>query len=381
MPPAQRDYYEVLGVAKTADAEEIKRSYRRLAMKYHPDRNPGDAEAEKSFKEAAAAYEVLSDAEKRARYDQHGHEGLRGGGGPAAHDFSRMNVDDIFSMFNDIFGGGGRGGGRGRAQGPARGYDLETDVTLTLEDAVRGVEKEVVFTRLDVCETCHGSGAKAGSSPVTCATCAGQGKVQQTGLGGMFRMVTACPACGGRGRVIKDFCGACRGKGRTPKQRTVAVRIPAGIADGQTVRVRGEGEPPGPESSPGGEGVRGDLHVQVRVADHALFERDGDDLTMELPVSFARAALGSEVSVPTIDGEPTLITVPRGTQHGDVVRLPGRGVPSLRSGRRGDMLVVARVVVPKKLTQQQERLLRELAATDKETVSPDSPGIWKKIFG
>ncbi|MBX9735815.1 MAG: DnaJ domain-containing protein, partial [Phycisphaerales bacterium] len=218
MPPTQRDYYEILGIERTVDADEIKRAYRRLAMKYHPDRNPGDAEAETKFKEAAAAYEVLADEQKRKIYDQYGHEGLRSSGGPAPHDFSRMDPNDIFSMFADIFGGGAGpfgqgGGGRGRSRGPARGYDLETEVAITLEDVHAGVETTVDFARMDVCEKCTGSGAKAGSKPVQCPTCAGQGKVQQSGLGGMFRMVTACPSCRGRGSVIKDFCPGCKGRG------------------------------------------------------------------------------------------------------------------------------------------------------------------------
>ena len=286
--PATRDYYEVLGVEKAADADEIKRAYRRLAMKYHPDRNPDDAEAEAKFKEAAEAYEVLSDPEKRKVYDQFGHEGLRGRGA-AAHDFSRMNVDDIFSMFNDIFGGGGFGG-MGGARGPAghrvaRGYDLETEVSLTLEDVLHGCSRDVEITRLDVCETCTGTGAKPGTTPETCTTCAGRGKVQQAGLGGMFRMVSACPTCRGRGKIIKDPCPTCRGKGRSPKKRTLSVKIPAGIHDGQAVRIQGEGEPPGPDLSPNGDGVRGDLHVVARVRDHKVFQRESDHLLLEMPIS------------------------------------------------------------------------------------------------
>jgi len=240
-----RDYYEVLGIVKGADGEEIKRSYRRLAMKHHPDRNPGDAEAESKFKECAEAYEVLSDDQKRTVYDQYGHEGLRGRGAAAGHDFNRMNVEDIFSMFNDIFGGQAqtRSGGGGR-RAAARGYDLETEVSLSLKDVLEGADREIEFTRLDVCQTCTGSGAKPGTDPVVCATCGGQGAVVQSGLGGMFRMQSVCPSCGGAGKVIKDKCTDCRGKGRTPKARTIEVKIPAGIRDGQAVRVAGEGEPP-----------------------------------------------------------------------------------------------------------------------------------------
>jgi molecular chaperone DnaJ len=376
--PTTRDYYEILGVDRNADAEEIKRAYRRLAMKHHPDRNPGSADAEKAFKESAEAYEVLSDPAKRQRYDQFGHEGLRSGGGPATHDFSRMNVNDIFSMF---FGGGGGGGGGGRQRGPARGYDLENEIALTLEEVSTGVEKSIEFTRLDVCEPCAGTGAKPGSKPVNCPTCGGQGKVQQTGFGGMFRMVTACPSCGGRGKVIKDFCESCRGKGRTPKPRKLSVRIPAGIADGQAVRVRGEGEPPPTEMSPSGAGERGDLYVVARVREHDLFERDGQDLVLQMPVSYTQAALGAEIKVPTIDGDKAPLTIPRGTQHGSEFRVPDHGLPDPRSGRRGDLVVVTRLHVPTKLTKEQERLLRELAAAEGEHVAPESTSVWKKIFG
>lgn len=375
MPSVQKDYYEVLSVEKTADGEEIRRAYRRLAMKYHPDRNPGDTDAEVRFKECAEAYEVLSDQQKRKIYDQFGHEGLKRGGGPATHDFNRMNVEDIFSMFNDIFGGGGGGG---RRSGPARGYDLETEVQITLEEVLSGCEEEVEFTRLDVCEKCGGSGAKPGSKPAKCTTCDGHGKVQQSGLGGMFRMVTACPACAGRGQIIKEFCDACRGKCRQPRKRKIAVRIPAGIQDGQAVRVRAEGEPPPPEMSPGGEGMRGDLHVVVRVAEHALYKRDGDNLLMEMPISFTQAALGAEVEVTTIDSRRK-ITIPRATQHGAIFRVSGAGLPDLRSGARGELLIVATIEIPKKITAHQEKLLREFATTENHDVLPHSQGFWKQM--
>ncbi len=379
--PTTRDYYEILAIEKTADAEEIKRAYRRMAMKHHPDRNPGDAEAEAKFKEAAEAYEVLSDPEKKARYDKHGHEGLRGAGTAAGHDFSRMNVDDIFSMFNDIFGGGGGGGfGARSAAGPrvARGYDLETEVVLDLKDVLVGTTRDVEFTRLDVCDTCTGTGAKPGTKPDQCPTCGGHGKVQQAGLGGMFRMVTACPACRGAGTIIRDKCPTCTGRGRVPRKRRLTVKLPAGIADGQAVRVGGEGEPPPREASPNGDGVRGDLHVVVRVQDHDLFQREGDHLLMQMPIGFSQATLGADVRVPTLDGETTL-TIPRGTQHGSMFRVPGEGLPNLRGGRRGDLIVVCKIEIPKKLTKKQEDLLRQFADTEDHSVLPESHGFLKKI--
>jgi molecular chaperone DnaJ len=378
--PTARDYYEILGIEKSADADEIKRAYRRLAMKYHPDRNPGDAEAEKNFKEAAEAYEVLSDDGKRKIYDQYGREGLKGGGGPATHDFSRMDVSDIFSMFNDIFAGQGGGGGRGGRRGPARGYDLETEVSLDLIDVLKGCERDVEFTRMDVCGKCTGTGAKPGSKPVQCPTCGGQGRVQQTGLGGMFRMVVACPACGGRGQVIKDFCDGCRGKGRQPKQRKLTVKIPAGIAEGQAIRVQGEGEPPPAEASPGGEGMRGDLHVVVRVKDHEMFHRDGDDLLLEMPLSFTQAALGAEVQAPTLDG-PAALVIPKATQYGETFRITGKGLPNLRSGKRGDLIVGVKLETPRKLSAKQEKLLRELAETEDKSVLPETQSFWKRVIG
>ncbi len=378
--PTTRDYYEILSVEKTADGEEIKRSYRRLAMKYHPDRNPGDAEAEVKFKECAEAYEVLADEQKRKIYDQYGHEGLRGRGA-AAHDFSRMDVSDIFSMFNDIFsggrGGGGGFGGQGQ-RGIPRGYDLETEVSLTLEEVSSGASRDVEFTRLDVCDKCTGTGAKPGSKPIKCPTCGGQGRVQQSGLGGMFRMVVACPACHGRGTIVKEFCDGCRGKGRVPRKRELSVKIPAGIQEGQAVRVQGEGEPPPPEMSQSGDGVRGDLHVIVRVQQHPMYHREGDHLVLELPIGFSQASLGAEIQVPTIDGSANL-TVPKGTQFGANFRISGKGLPNLRSGRRGDLVVVVKIEIPRKLTKKQEDLLRQFADTEDAAVLPESQGFLKKV--
>lgn len=366
-----RDYYEILSVERTADGETIKRSYRKLAMKYHPDRNPGDEEAERTFKECAEAYEVLSDPNKRQRYDQYGHAGLKG---QAGHDFGHMHAEDIFSMFGDIFGDAFGGRQRGSGQRARRGYDLEYNTEITLEEVNTGVEQAVEFKRQDICETCDGSGGKPATEPVACVTCGGVGQVQQSGFGGMFRMVTACPACGGAGKSYAEKCPDCRGKGRSPKSRTLSVKIPPGIHDGQAIRVSGEGEPG--EAVNGQAGPRGDLHVVVRVAEHDLFSRDGDDLILKMPISFTQAALGTNVNTPTIDGDEEQLTIKPGTQHGEVVKVQGAGLPNLRSGRRGDLIVALLIEVPKKLTEKQEELLREYAETEDLDVMPHSRGFW-----
>ncbi len=375
----ERDYYEVLSVERSANGDEIKRAYRRMAMKWHPDRNPGDAKAETEFKVCAEAYEVLSDPQRKDLYDKHGHAGLRQAPG---HDFSRMRPDDIFSIFNDIFGGGGGGSSRGGRRGPVRGYDLETSVEISLNDVLDGKDVEVAFTRRDVCTTCEGSGAKAGTKPIKCPTCAGSGQVAQAGLGGMFRMVTTCPNCRGRGQVITEFCNECRGPGRVPKHRKLAVKIPAGISDGQVIRVGGEGEPPPPEADPAGKGPRGDLHVVVVVTEHEAFERVEDDLVSTRDISFALAALGGTTSVETLEGPHTL-EIPRGTQHGDVLMIEGAGLPHLRSPKvRGDLRIGVCVEVPRKLSVAQRELLEQFAKTQAiahEELAPAGKGVWKKI--
>jgi molecular chaperone DnaJ len=374
--PTTRDYYEVLGVPKDASGDDVKRAYRRLAMKHHPDRNPGNAEAESAFKEAAEAYEVLSDAEKRAAYDRFGHAGLRGTPG---HDFRTMNVEDIFSMFNDIFSGLGGGAARPRTRGGVpRGYDLETEVEVTIEEVLSGTERDVEYKRLDICRTCGGNGAKPGTGPVTCTTCGGHGQVAQAGLGGMFRMVTTCPHCRGRGSVIAEKCADCRGKGRVPVRRKITVKIPAGIRGGQAVRVQGEGEPPPPEVSPDGAGMPGDLHVVVRVRDHGRFERDGDHLLLAMPVSFTQLALGAEIEVPTIEGTDSL-TIPPGSQHGALFRIDGAGLPNFRTGKRGDLVVIIQLVVPRKLSESQKKLLTEYAETEDLQVGEGGASWWGKF--
>ena len=378
--PTTRDYYEILGVSRDAPAEDVKRAYRRLAMKHHPDRNPNDPEAEAKFKECAQAYEVLSDSNKRARYDQYGHAGLRGTPG---HDFGSMHVEDIFSMFNDIFGGfGAGGGGRARSRqrgGVPRGYDLETEIELTLEEVLTGAERDVEFRRLDVCRKCEGSGAKPGSRPGVCQTCGGRGQVEQAGLGGMFRMVTTCPHCRGRGQVITDKCPDCRGAGRVSVKRSLSVKIPPGIHNGQAVRVAGEGEPPPQELASAGQGTRGDLHVVARVREHHHFERDGDHLLLAVPIAFTQLALGAKINVPTLDGEAEL-TVPAGTQHGSLFRVEGHGLPNLRTHKRGDLVVIVQLVVPKKLNDSQKKLLEEYAQTeDLQIGNGSNSSFWGKI--
>ena len=370
--PQTRCYYEILSVEKTASQDDIKRSYRRLAMKWHPDRNPDNADAEVEFKACTEAYEVLSDPERRQLYDRHGHAGLRQNPG---HDFRSMHVNDIFSMFNDIFGQ--QAGGRGQ-RGPARGFDLETEVEIELEDAFKGCEREVEFRRLDVCEPCKGSGAKPGSKPVQCPTCGGQGQVAQTGFGGMFRMVTTCPDCRGRRTVITDKCEKCRGQGRVSTKRKLGVRIPNGIDNGQVIRLSGEGEPPPPEASPEGKGPRGDLHVVVRIAEHDHFERRGVDLITVKPMAVAQAALGAKVKVQCVDGERE-IEIPAGSQHGEAIVIERAGMTGLQSKERGDLHVVLQLVVPKKLTDEQRKLLSEYAQTEKTDVNTAKQSIWNKI--
>lgn len=365
MASTKRDYYEVLSVERTADGDEIKRAYRRLAMKYHPDRNQGDADAELKFKECAEAYEVLSDDGKRKRYDTHGHAGVSG-----QHDFSHIDPNDIFSMFSDIFGGGQR-----RSAGPggaARGFDLETQVELSLADVASGVEKTIEFEKQDTCDKCSGSGAKPGTSPVVCSTCGGQGRVAQQGFGGMFRMVTACPSCRGRGSVVKDKCNGCHGTGRQQKQRVVTVKIPAGVHEGQAVRIAGEGE--------AGEngGPAGDLHCYITVKPHPMFTRHNNDLVCQVPISFTDAALGGSIEVPTLKGKESL-NVPAGAQHGEVFKLKGKGLPDLRSGRAGDELVQVLIEIPRKLTDKQKQLLKEYAATEEGNIMPQRKGFLDKL--
>ena len=373
---SKRDYYEVLGVGRDASDAEIKKSYRKLAMQYHPDSNPGDEEAETRFKEAAEAYEVLSDSEKRARYDQYGHEGVAGMG-HAGGGFSSM--DDIFSAFGDIFGGGGGGGsifesifggGGGRRRGPQPGASLKLALEISFREAAFGCDKTLDLKRNEVCGSCSGSGARKGTSPVTCTTCGGAGMVQQGQ--GFFVVQTACPSCGGAGKVVKDPCGDCHGQGFESKKVTIKVRVPAGVEDGTRLRVAGEGEP----SREGGP--RGDLYVYIRVAHDAVFERRGFDVVCKAPITYGQAALGADIEVPTLEGKAKL-KIPSGTQPGEVLRMRGQGITG-PGGRRGDQLVLMDLKVPKKVTGKHKELLKELAEVEgAATHDPNDKGFFERL--
>ena len=366
---SKRDYYEVLGVSKTAESVEIKSAYRKLALKYHPDRNPGDKEAEDMFKEAAEAYDVLADAEKRQIYDRFGHEGLAGSGFQGFSGF-----EDIFSNFGDIFEGifGFGGGGRTRArQGKSLRYDLE----LTLEEAFHGKEIEIVFQRLENCSECAGSGAKPGTEPQTCPTCNGRGQVIRSQ--GFFQVSSTCPSCHGQGEIISDPCPECGGGGKIRAEKKLQVKIPAGVDTGSQLRLRGEGEP--------GEngGPRGDLFVVVHVREHDFFSSEDDNLVCEIPISFVQATLGDRLNIPILgEEEPYEFAISGGTQPGEIIRVPGKGMTSLRGFRkRGDLYIKIVVKIPRKLSQKQKELLEEFART--EGLSPTrkkkkGKGFWKK---
>ena len=364
MAESKRDYYEVLGVDKGADDSAIKSAYRKLAKKYQPDMNPGDKDAEAKFKEASEAYAVLSDPDKRRQYDQFGHAAFEQGGpgGYGGFDFGSMDFTDIFGdIFGDLFGGGrSRGGGRSY-NGPMKGQNLRASVRITFEEAIFGCEKEIEPLQKDECKTCHGTGAKPGSSPVTCTKCGGKGQVVFTSqsLFGTVRNVQTCPDCGGTGKIIKDKCPDCRGQGYISSRKKLAVSIPAGIDSGQAVRLRDKGEP-GVNGGP-----RGDLLVEVVVAPHPIFQRRDMDIYSTAPVSFAVAALGGDILIDTVDGK-VAYTVKPGTQTDTKIRLKGKGVPSLRSANvRGDHYVTLVVQTPAKLSSDAKRLLKEFdAATD-----------------
>ncbi len=346
----KRDYYEVLGLAKSATEDEIKKAYRKMAMKYHPDRSQGDKAMEEKFKEAKEAYEMLSDPQKRAAYDQYGHAGVdpsMGGAGAAGGAGFRDFADAFSDIFGDIFGGGGGGGGRSRVY---RGADLRYNLEITLEEAARGTETKIRVPVLSECEHCHGTGAKPGSEPVTCPTCGGHGQVRMQQ--GFFSVQQTCPRCHGSGRVITDPCTHCHGEGRIKQHKTLSVRIPSGVDTGDRIRLSGEGEA-GINGGPAG-----DLYVQIHLKDHPIFQRDHDDLHCEMPISFVTAALGGSIEIPTLDGHAS-IKIPSETQTGKVFRLRGKGIKGVRSQHPGDLMAHVVVETPVNLTDRQKELLRE----------------------
>lgn len=367
----KRDYYEVLGVDKNADDAALKKAFRQLAKKYHPDMNPGDKDAEQKFKEIQEAYAVLSDAEKRRQYDQFGHAAFEGGmGGAGGFDFSGMDMGDIFSdLFGDFFGGGRRSADNG----PRKGANLRASVRITFEESISGCEKELEIVLKDECSTCHGTGAKPGTSPQTCTKCGGKGKVMysQQSLFGMVQNVQTCPECNGTGKVVKEKCSDCRGTGYIASKKRIQVTIPPGIDNGQSVRIRDKGEP-GRNGGP-----RGDLLVEVMVSRHPIFQRQDMNIYSTAPISYAQAALGGEVRISTVDGD-VLYEVKPGTQTDTRIRLKGKGVPSLRNKAvRGDHYVTLVVQVPTKLSEAAKEALRRFDAETGGSMSADTKGAAK----
>ena len=357
---AKRDYYEILGVNRDASDDEIKKAYRRLAMKFHPDRNPDNPKAEEQFKEAKEAYEVLSDANKRAAYDQFGHAGVEPGG--AGGGFGGAGMGGFADAFSDIFGDI-FGGGRGRSN-VYRGADLRYNLEVSLEEAARGTETRIRIPTMAECEACHGSGARRGTSPAVCPTCGGHGQVRMQQ--GFFSIQQTCPKCHGTGRFIPDPCPNCHGAGRVKQHKTLSVKIPAGIDEGDRIRLSGEGEP-GVNGGP-----PGDLYVQIHLKPHPVFQRDHDDLHCEMPISFTTAALGGEIEIPTLDGVAKL-KIPPETQTGKVFRLRGKGIKGVRSISQGDLLCHVVVETPVNLTERQKELLREFEEVSRNSTTEHNP--------
>jgi molecular chaperone DnaJ len=362
---AKRDFYEILGVPKNASDEEIKKAYRKLAMKHHPDRNQGETSkaAEVKFKEAKEAYEMLSDPQKRAAYDQHGHAGVDPNmrGSPGAEGFGGF-AEAFGDIFGDVFGGGRRGHGGGRQV--YRGSDLSYAMEVTLEEAANGKDAQIRIPSWDDCETCHGTGAKPGTKPITCTTCHGAGAVQMRQ--GFFSVQQTCPQCQGKGKIIPEPCTSCHGQGKIKKQKTLEVKIPAGIDDGMRIRSTGNGEP-GTNGGP-----PGDLYIEIRLKKHDIFERDGDDLHCQVPLSFTTAALGGEIEVPTLAGKAA-IDIPEGTQAGKQFRLRGKGIKGVRSSYPGDLYCHVSIETPVKLTEHQRKLLKDLEESLKKGGAKHSP--------
>jgi len=365
---SKADYYEVLGVSRDASEQELKSAYRKLALKYHPDRNPGDHAAEEKFKEASEAYQVLSDADKRAAYDRFGHAGVSGGGPGGFGGFS--GAVDLGDIFGDLFGEMFNMGGQQRASRQMRGDDLRYDLTIDFQEAVFGTEKEIRIRRLEACETCKGSGSKSGRGPVTCPQCHGRGQVRYQQ--GFFSVAKTCSRCNGTGTVISDPCPGCRGEGLQPNKHTIKVKVPPGVEQDTRIRYQGEGEA-GRHGGPAG-----DLYVILNVKAHKFFERDGDDLHCVMPISFPQAALGTELELETLEGKAT-IKIPEGTQNGREFRLRGKGVPHLNDHGKGDLIVEVRVATPAKLTKQQKELLRQLADTMEVDNVPTNRGLFDKM--
>jgi molecular chaperone DnaJ len=368
---AKRDYYEILSVSRTATEQEIKSSYRKLAMQWHPDRNPGNAEAEEKFKECTEAYSVLMDADKRARYDQYGHAAVNGGGFSGFDASNFADVSDIFGdIFSDFFGvnvGGGRGG-RARVQ---RGGDARADITLTFEEAAFGKKTQAKVRRYETCEQCHGTGSAGSKGPTTCQTCAGRGQVRYQQA--MFSIARPCPTCHGQGRVISDPCGKCKGESRVMKEHQIDVSVPAGVEDGTRIRYQEQGDV-GPNGGP-----PGDLYVVLEVKPHPFFEREGRDLHCSVPISFSQAAMGAEIVIPTLDGGEHKLKIQEGTQSGTTFRVRGKGVPALQSSGKGDMYVKVRVETPRKLTKRQRELMAELGETFNIDNKPEPRSLFEKV--